>query len=254
MLSRKNIPGVRESIYRNGRAYDRRNPEARMANSARERSKRNGTLCTIAKNEIVIPDLCPILGIPLKRGNRSSHDDAPSLDRIIPEEGYVAGNVNVVSYRANRLKNNGTPEEHRLIAAWMSNSGFTSPTKSEQILENSQKEMFNASRQRARRLGLNFGIQIGDIKIPRVCPILGIPLEPGKGRGSRHEGSPTLDRTDPTKGYIQGNISVISYRANRIKNDGTAEEHLKIADWMDSMLQSKVLDMNHEEEDPNGFE
>jgi hypothetical protein len=63
-----------------------------------------------------------------------------------------------------------------------------------------------------------------------------------------------LDRIIPEEGYVAGNVNVVSYRANRIKNDGTAEEHLKIADWMDSMLQSKVLDMNHEEEDPNGFE
>lgn len=35
------------------------------------------------------------------------------------EKGYVPGNVVVMSYRANRLKNDGTAEEHEIIAAWM---------------------------------------------------------------------------------------------------------------------------------------
>ena len=248
MLDRKRLPGVKESIYQNGLRYDRENPEARMANSARERSRRDGTLCTITKNDIVIPDFCPILGIPLKRGDRTEHDSAPSLDRIIPENGYILGNVNVISYRANRLKNNGTSLEHRLISAWMTNLSHNSFAEDEQDLEKSRKEMLIASRRRAKKLTLAFDIQTDDIKIPYICPVLGIPLEPGKGRSSRHEGSPTLDRIDSDKGYVKGNIAVISYRANRIKNDGTAEEHLKIANWMDSMLQSTRIENNYEEE------
>jgi hypothetical protein len=46
-------------------------------------------------------------------------DTSPSLDKINPELGYVPGNVAIISYRANRIKNNGTAEEHRLIADWM---------------------------------------------------------------------------------------------------------------------------------------
>ena len=62
----------------------------------------------------------------------------------------------------------------------------------------------------------------------------------GKGKNSRHEGSPTLDKVSPEKGYTLDNIGVISYKANRIKNDGTAEEHLKIADWMDAMSEQRI--------------
>ena len=43
---------------------------------------------------------------------------------------------------------------------------------------------------------------------------------------------PSLDRIVPKKGYVEGNIAWISNRANVIKNDGTAEEHLKVAEYI----------------------
>ena len=49
----------------------------------------------------------------------------------------------------------------------------------------------------------------------------------------RKEASASFDRVDNTKGYIPGNVLVISWRANRIKNDGTAQEHRQIADFID---------------------
>ncbi len=64
------------------------------------------------------------------------------------------------------------------------------------------------------------------------CPILGIPLFRNTGGKTASDNSPSIDRIDNTKGYIEGNIMVISYRANVIKNMGTAEEHQKIADYL----------------------
>lgn len=52
---------------------------------------------------------CPIEGCELKPfGGRT--DDSPSIDRIIPELGYVRGNVQILSYKANRAKNDSSPE------------------------------------------------------------------------------------------------------------------------------------------------
>lgn len=39
----------------------------------------------------------------------------------------------------------------------------------------------------------------------------------------------SLDRVDPAKGYVKGNVWIVGYRANLVKNDGTAEEHELIA-------------------------
>lgn len=75
-----------------------------------------------------------------------------------------------------------------------------------------------------------FTVDFGDIVFPTHCPILGIELD--YFADGREEHSPSFDRVDPSKGYVNGNVVVVSWRANRIKNDGSAEEHEKIAKFM----------------------
>ena len=87
----------------------------------------------------------------------------------------------------------------------------------------------------AKKRGIHFSITIDDILIPDVCPIFGWKLEM-KATGSKHKPndfSPSVDRIDSAKGYVKGNVAIISYRANIIKNSGTIEEHRRIADWME---------------------
>ena len=92
--------------------------------------------------------------------------------------------------------------------------------------------MVRTTRERAKRIGIEFSIRKADISIPEVCPVLGIALSrPGYGQC---ESSPTIDRLDPSKGYVPGNVAVISNRANRLKNNATAFEHAAIAAWMRS--------------------
>jgi hypothetical protein len=47
-----------------------------------------------------------------------------------------------------------------------------------------------------------------------------------------HDCSPALDRIDPGKGYIKGNVCFISARANRIKYNATIEELEKVIDYI----------------------
>jgi hypothetical protein len=54
----------------------------------------------------------------------------------------------------------------------------------------------------------------------------------GLGKGKTRPDSPTLDRILPELGYIKGNVAFLSYRANRIKDNGTMQEHYDIADWI----------------------
>lgn len=84
------------------------------------RAKRDGIVFALRVEDVVVPEFCPVLGIRLERSRRNGpEDNSPSLDRIRPELGYVPGNVAVVSQRANRLKNNGTAEEHEAIARFI---------------------------------------------------------------------------------------------------------------------------------------
>jgi len=66
-------------------------------------------------NNLTYPITCPILGIPLKV-NREQKDDSYSIDRIDSNKGYTIDNIIVISWKANRLKNNATSNELKQIA------------------------------------------------------------------------------------------------------------------------------------------
>lgn len=93
------------------------------------------------------------------------------------------------------------------------------------------REKFKAKKANSLRVGKEFSVEFGDIDFPTHCPILGIELNYFNEEGYLDD-SPSFDRIDPLKGYIKGNVAIISMRANRIKNNGTAEEHEKIAQFM----------------------
>lgn len=104
-----------ECVQRN-REWVKANPEARLLASARHRAKCRGIPFDLVIADISIPLLCPVLGIPLSKVGEKPGDSSPSLDRIDNSKGYVRGNVVVVSWRANRLKSDGSPSELARIA------------------------------------------------------------------------------------------------------------------------------------------
>jgi hypothetical protein len=85
-----------------------------------------------------------------------------------------------------------------------------------------ERNIFTAAKARAKRLGYEFNIELSDIIIPDVCPILNIPLR--RIENTQHNNAPALDRIDNTKGYIKGNIQIISHKANRHKADLSLQE------------------------------
>lgn len=85
-----------------------------------------------------------------------------------------------------------------------------------------EKVLFNNAKQRARMFGIPFELQPSDIVVPSACPILWIPLV--VGTGCAKAGSPSLDRINPDRGYIPGNVQVISHKANTIKSNATLQE------------------------------
>ena len=87
-----------------------------MLCSARGRAKKLGIPFDLVLEDIVIPEKCPLLGIPLKFNKGKTADDSPTVDRIIPESGYTKKNIHIISYRANRIKNNSTLDEFETIA------------------------------------------------------------------------------------------------------------------------------------------
>jgi len=80
---------------------------------------------------------------------------------------------------------------------------------------------------RAKRTGIEFNITIDDIIIPEICPLLEVPFI----RGGKHDKWYTysLDRIDNSKGYVKGNIQVITYLANTMKSQASKKELLTFA-------------------------
>lgn len=100
-----------------------------------------------------------------------------------------------------------------------------------------------AIRGRCRKSGIPFDISVADINLPKLCPVFGIEILYDKlsillngGSVTSHPQLPSIDRLIPELGYIKGNVSIMSLRANTIKNSGTAEEHEKIAAFMRSRM------------------
>jgi len=83
--------------------------------------------------------------------------------------------------------------------------------------------MLTRAKSRARIGNIPFNLTLEDISIPDTCPLLGIPIEVQPKKGY-HPNSPSLDKIIPKKGYIKGNVWVISNRANTLKNDATLTE------------------------------
>jgi hypothetical protein len=95
-------------------------------------------------------------------------------------------------------------------------------------------------KRRAKLKGIPFNLVVEDIFIPEVCPVFGTPLV--KHVGKFNDDSPSLDRIIPAKGYVRGNIAVMSYRANRIKCHATLEDLRAIVRFMEQFFYPECID------------
>ena len=86
-----------------------------LVRAAKARAKKKGIPFDITIEDFTLPEKCPLLEIPLTVGYGSSQENSYSLDKIIPELGYVKGNVWVISNKANAIKNNASLEELQLL-------------------------------------------------------------------------------------------------------------------------------------------
>lgn len=102
--------------------YREKYPEFGLWASAKYRAKKRGTPFSISRKDVVIPEFCPVLGIKLQKGSKHGLDDSPSIDCLIPEKGYVPGNIAVISYRANTIKSNASAAELRAVTDWLEKS------------------------------------------------------------------------------------------------------------------------------------
>lgn len=98
------------------------------------------------------------------------------------------------------------------------------------------KFLLKGAKSRAKQKGILFNLTDADVFMPEFCPVLGIKLISHFGKEHKHDirkdDSPSLDRIDNSQGYVSGNVRIISWRANKLKSDGTADEHEKISKYI----------------------
>ncbi len=97
----------------------RKDPRKTMVDNARKRARDKGFPFDITFEDVIIPDVCPVLGIPLMVAIGTPTASSPSLDKFIPSKGYVKGNIHVISHKANQMKSNASLQEVELLLQWM---------------------------------------------------------------------------------------------------------------------------------------
>lgn len=110
-----NKVAIRAYSRAHGKAQHLKDPRPRMLSHAKMRAKKYGRECTITVADIVVPKVCPLLGVPIYVGTKCLKFNSPTIDRKDSSKGYTPGNVWVVSWRANRVKSDATLEEMKLL-------------------------------------------------------------------------------------------------------------------------------------------
>jgi hypothetical protein len=108
--------------------------------------------------------------------------------------------------------------------------------------ENVDRVLLSSARKSAKLRKLKFNLELGDILVPTICPILKIRLKSHIGTGiGRQDNTPSLDRIDSSKGYVKGNVRVISWLANRMKTNATEQQLLAFAKGILRLSKSQVV-------------
>jgi len=169
--------------------------------------------------EFIIRDGWTLPTKPCKRGHMAPRTTNGSCAQCLrdyrKEKNHFSNNAKTIAWR----------EKHR---------EQLNANRVEYNKANLEQTMLNSCKRVAKAKNIPFNLTIDDIVIPSHCPVLGIELQ--SKYGIRSDGSPSIDRIIPERGYVRGNVIVISMRANRIKNDATVEELVKIANFYKKLI------------------
>lgn len=137
--------------------------------------------------------------------------------------------------RKANYKENPHRVRERAAAYYRANRARALAKSRERRVADPERQMWIGARSRAREKGLPFDLDpVVDVCLPKFCPVFGVALKVGTGRCGPD--SPTLDRIDPAKGYVKGNVIVVSRRANTIKNDATPAELMRVARFYKQLI------------------
>lgn len=88
--------------------------------SLKNRAKANGIPFNLEYEDIQWPEKCPVFDVVLQYDTiDKAQNDSASFDKVIPELGYIKGNVRIISHRANWLKQDSTIQQLEKIIRYM---------------------------------------------------------------------------------------------------------------------------------------
>lgn len=105
----------RDYINKRTKLYYELNPAKALHTIAKKRAVKYGIPFDLLIDDILIPEECPILHTPFSKGTRA----AMSLDRINNSTGYIKGNIQVISRKANTMKSDANRIELLNFADWI---------------------------------------------------------------------------------------------------------------------------------------
>lgn len=88
-----------------------KNYKKQILHRTKKRALSKGLEFNLLEEDIIIPEYCPLLEIPLIIGTKSDYENSPSIDRIDNSKGYTKDNIQIISKKANSMKNSATYEE-----------------------------------------------------------------------------------------------------------------------------------------------
>ena len=225
--------------------WRKNNPEKR-----REQKKR-----AKVRNELRSRNILPPYGEPLNETQQKIWDDISNNDFTYWDkikancgESFKITSENHYKYKRKEIRNAlrkkgilpkyGEPlnEEQQKIWDDISNNDFTywdrikydgtynpNPNDLKVKIRENEYLLWYRAKDSAKNRKLDFNLDIEDIVIPEVCPYLKVPLLTDvESHNNPHYYS--IDRIDSTKGYVKGNIQIISRLANTMKNNSTLNE------------------------------
>lgn len=94
-----------------------------LLNASKQRAKEKNRQHTITIDDVKaaypVNGLCPILGLTLKFNEAGFRDNSPSIDRIDSFRGYTPDNIQIISWKANRIKGTASLQELEMLVAYM---------------------------------------------------------------------------------------------------------------------------------------
>ena len=114
-----------EKQYLNNRRQDFDFRLNMLLNASKQRARNKNREHTITVEDIkaIYPTdgCCPIFGMKLEFNTAGFRETSPSIDRIDSTKGYTPDNIQIISWKANRVKGYATLQELEMLVAYLQN-------------------------------------------------------------------------------------------------------------------------------------